>query len=90
MQAYRIEQGNKAFRASLQLESARAQALLAEEAIETAAQNLELARFNYLNEVTGFQPVFEAQQALANSREQLINAKASYIQAVLEARLLDL
>lgn len=90
MQAYRIEQENKTVRASLQLESARAQALLARQAIQTAEQNLMLARVNYQNEVTGFQPVFDALQALSNSRGQLINAKASYVQALLEARLLDL
>ncbi|MCB0547418.1 MAG: TolC family protein [Phaeodactylibacter sp.] len=90
MQAYRVEQDNEALRASIQLESARAQARLAQQAIETAEKNLELERFNYQNEVTGFQPVFDALQALANSREQRISARAAYVQALLEALLLDL
>ena len=90
MEAYRIGQENKAVRAYLQMESARAQAALAKHAIEAAEQNLELARFNYQNAVTGFQPVFDALQVLTNSREQLVNAQAAYVQARLEARLLDL
>ena len=90
VQAYRIEQENKAIRASLQMESARAQALLARQAMETAEKNLQLARFNYQNEVAGFQPVFDALQTLVNSREQLIAAKKAYVQALLDAWLLDL
>ncbi|MCO6476138.1 MAG: TolC family protein [Phaeodactylibacter sp.] len=90
MQAYRIEQENKAIRASLQMESARAQAALARQAIETAGKNLEMARFNYQNETTGFEPVFDALQTLVDSRGQLISAKGAYVQALLDARLLDL
>ena len=90
VQAYRVEQENKAIRASLQMESARAQALLARQAMETAEKNLQLARFNYQNEVAGFQPVFDALQTLVNSREQLIAAKKAYVQALLDAWLLDL
>ena len=88
--AYRRQQENKSARIALQLERSRVQARLAEQAMETARQNLELARFNYTNGEAGFQPVYDALQALVQARGQLLSAKASYVQALLEGRLLDI
>jgi outer membrane protein len=90
LQAYRNQQPNKTIRANLLLEQARAQATLAGRSVRTAEQNLQLARTNYQNELTGFRPVFEALQALVNAREQAVNARINYVEAWLEARMLDL
>lgn len=89
-EAYRIEQQNKAVRVALQMEQARAQVRLAKKLTESAAENLRLARTNYRNEVAGFQPVLDALQSLVSAREQEINGRIAYVQALLEAALLDL
>ncbi len=88
--AYRNEQQNKAIRVALQMEQARAQLRLARQLTESAAENLRLARTNYRNEVAGFRPVLEALQSLVGAREQEINGRIAYVQALLEASLLDL
>jgi len=40
--------------------------------------------------VAGFRPVLEALQSLVGAREQEINGRIAYVQALLEASLLDL
>jgi len=88
--AYRNEQQNKAVRVRLQLQEARARQRLSRQLIDSREETLRLARINYRNELTGFGPVLEALQALVQAREQSLQAQITYVQARLEADLLDL